>query len=155
MSLAAGCGDAELPSKKDESTSPTPDAGPKEDESPHDQCAQGESLCGDGCVDTQISDAHCGACDSACVAPSGALATCTDGGCVYQCEPGSVDGDGDLQAPGGNGCELDCVPTNGGVEICDGIDNNCNGLRSEERRVGKEWRSGRRRRHCKYEVELV
>jgi|GEM_PF-3528423 len=131
MSLAAGCGDAELPSKKDESTSPTPDAGPEEDESPHDQCAQGESLCGDGCVDTQISDAHCGACDSACVAPSGALATCTDGGCVYQCEPGSVDRDGDLQAPGGNGCELDCVPTNGGVEICDGIDNNCNGLVDE------------------------
>lgn len=31
----------------------------------------------------------------------------------------------------GDGCEYQCSPTNGGVEICDELDNNCNGLVDE------------------------
>jgi hypothetical protein len=42
--------------------------------------------------------------------------------------PGYVDLDGDLGTAGGNGCEYACIPTNGGVEICDGVDNDCNGI---------------------------
>lgn len=130
--LAGSCGDAQLPPKKDEApSSPRGDAGSDEDALPDASCGPGESLCGSSCVDTQRSDAHCGGCDAACVAPARALATCVDGGCVYQCQAGYLDGDRDLQVPGGNGCEIECVPTNGGVEICDGVDNNCDGVVDE------------------------
>ena len=40
------------------------------------------------------------------------------------CEAGWTNADGNPS----NGCELACAPTNGGVEICDGLDNDCNGL---------------------------
>jgi|GEM_PF-6070054 len=67
-------------------------------------------------------------CDSLCVAPPNALvSSCTNGVCVFQCEPGFVDPNGDLQAPNSPGCNIACEQTNGGVEICDGLDNNCNG----------------------------
>jgi formylglycine-generating enzyme required for sulfatase activity len=44
------------------------------------------------------------------------------------CQPGYVDRDGDPT----NGCEYVCTPTNGGVEICDGKDNNCDGQVDED-----------------------
>ena len=31
-----------------------------------------------------------------------------------------------------NGCEYACSPTNNGIEICDGIDNDCDGSSDEE-----------------------
>ncbi|MEO1272545.1 MAG: putative metal-binding motif-containing protein, partial [Myxococcota bacterium] len=63
-----------------------------------------------------------------CEALEGAFATaCADGVCLYACENGRVDTNGDVTAgSGGNGCE--CAITNGGQETCDGIDNDCDGV---------------------------
>ena len=53
-----------------------------------------------------------GVCDSTSGTP-----TCKPGACL----PGFVDTDGDPS----NGCDYACTPTNGGVELCDNLDNNC------------------------------
>jgi hypothetical protein len=65
---------------------------------------------------------NCGGCNIACNAPANESAACTNGGCSYTCQAGFVDTDKNAA----NGCE--CQITNGGVEICDGIDNDCNGI---------------------------
>ncbi|MBN1606539.1 MAG: SUMF1/EgtB/PvdO family nonheme iron enzyme [Polyangiaceae bacterium] len=53
-----------------------------------------------------------------------ATALCVDGQCALGiCESGWYDFDRREQ----NGCEAYCVPTNGGIEICDGLDNDCDG----------------------------
>jgi hypothetical protein len=78
-------------------------------------------------IDTKTSLQHCGACNSPC-APPNTVPLCTNGVCGFaQCLPGWSDADGIVA----NGCEYPCTPTNGGVEICDGVDNNCNGLKDE------------------------
>ncbi len=66
---------------------------------------------------------NCGRCGNSCFIPN-ALVDCIDGACTYDgCRPGFVDLDGELE----NGCEYACFFTNGGVEACDGLDNDCNG----------------------------
>lgn len=53
-----------------------------------------------------------------------ALASCEAGECVMgYCYPGHYDENGDPH----DGCEYNCTMTNGGIEACDGRDNNCNG----------------------------
>jgi len=65
---------------------------------------------------------NCGACGIVCSAPT-ATTECRGGQCVISsCTPGYVDADGNPA----NGCE--CMLTNGGVEICDGADNDCDGV---------------------------
>src|SRR5690554_7078233 len=65
---------------------------------------------------------------SRCVAPRNAQASgCILGRCSFDCAPGFVDLNGDLSQSGSDGCEYACAPTNGGVEVCDGLDNDCNG----------------------------
>ncbi len=66
--------------------------------------------------------ANCGGCGLACPVRDNAVATCASGGCVSTCAAGYVDADRDPA----NGCE--CHLTNGGVEACDGVDNDCNGV---------------------------
>jgi hypothetical protein len=63
----------------------------------------------------------CGACGGFCPQPTNAVAACVLGGCVAKCAPGYID----LDRNPGNGCE--CAVSNSGIEICDGLDNNCNG----------------------------
>ncbi|AWV90125.1 putative metal-binding motif-containing protein [Bradymonas sediminis] len=106
-------------------------SGDSEQEGDQRICPEEQSFCGVSCVDTQTSADHCGRCDAKCTAPENATASCVEGGCEYQCEAGFSDIDGDLQVPGGTGCERECIPSNGGVEICDGLDNNCDGLVDE------------------------
>jgi hypothetical protein len=65
--------------------------------------------------------ANCGGCNVACSMRPNSVAACVMGGCVSTCAPGFVDTD---RNPA-NGCE--CKLTNNGVEICDGLDNDCNG----------------------------
>jgi hypothetical protein len=79
----------------------------------------------DGVVDNGfdlLTDSlNCGACGIVCTAPT-ATTECRGGQCVVaSCTPGYVDADGNPA----NGCE--CMVTNGGIEICDGADNNCDG----------------------------
>lgn len=71
---------------------------------------------------------NCGACGHVCkyahafgecVAGPNGTPQCKMGGC----QPGYLDRDRDPV----NGCEYVCTPSNGGVEICDGKDNNCDG----------------------------
>ncbi len=82
------------------------------------------------CTDTD----NCGKCGHKCVIANGTpkcTSTATGSGCnstnttcgVLSCDPGYYDIDGSPD----NGCEYKCTPTNGGKEICDGIDNNCDG----------------------------
>jgi len=66
-------------------------------------------------------NANCGGCGIACVARANTIAACVGGGCTSICAAGFVDADGDTV----NGCE--CGTTNGGIEVCDGLDNDCNG----------------------------
>jgi hypothetical protein len=70
----------------------------------------------------QTDPQHCGACGVVCSFP-GALPKCEAGKCVLECAQGFYDLDKDQK----NGCELSCTPSNGGVEVCDGVDNDCNG----------------------------
>ena len=66
--------------------------------------------------------ANCGGCNVACAALSNSVPACVMGGCVSACAMGFVDAD---RNPA-NGCE--CKLTNNGVETCDGVDNDCNGV---------------------------
>jgi hypothetical protein len=79
---------------------------------------------GDEDFDTTTDPQNCGACNRVC-ALDHAEPTCVDGSCaVGNCEPGWVDRDRDPR----NGCEFECVFSNGGVEICDEVDNDCDGI---------------------------
>jgi len=73
--------------------------------------------------DFENSPATCGGCDP-CNLPH-AYEGCQGGVCIVAgCEPGYVNLDGDPFDP--DGCEYPCSVT--GSEICDGQDNDCNGL---------------------------
>ena len=72
--------------------------------------------------DKQTDATNCGRCGNVCSLLH-ATAACAAGACVIaQCDAGFVDVD-----PGVPGCEYQCTPSNGGVELCDGIDNDCDG----------------------------
>jgi hypothetical protein len=79
--------------------------------------------------DLQRDPANCGACNHACPAPPNTVPWCHQAQCGYACEPGWYDVDGNAE----NGCESrECVPTQGGQEICDLVDNDCDGLVDED-----------------------
>ena len=77
--------------------------------------------------DVNTDKNNCGRCGLVC-SFANASASCSGGGCLFNpatdCKPGFVDLDG-MQI---NGCEYQCTKTNGGVEKCDGKDNDCNGV---------------------------
>ena len=80
----------------------------------------------DGVIDNgfnlKTDPLNCGACGIVCSAPA-ATTACVAGQCVISaCTPGYLDADKNPV----NGCE--CMVTNGGVEICDGADNDCDGV---------------------------
>ncbi len=65
---------------------------------------------------------NCGTCGHACVYIN-AFSTCEAGTCALdKCAPGYYDID-----PAKPGCEYQCLVSNGGVEVCDGADNDCDG----------------------------
>jgi hypothetical protein len=95
-------------------------------------CPQGQRLCGATCVDISTSADHCGACDSPCSASGpNTRAQCQQGICERTCTEGWTDPNGDwvgTSEPGlTNGCEDRCTPAADPTEICDGLDNDCNG----------------------------
>ncbi|MCA9526117.1 MAG: hypothetical protein KC549_07440, partial [Myxococcales bacterium] len=93
-------------------------------------CDQIDNDC-DGTVDngfdTDRDPAHCGGCNQACDLPE-AVAGCVEGVCVVrECAPGFVD----LDDNPANGCELRCTPTPNPADVCDGVDNDCDGVVDE------------------------
>ena len=88
-------------------------------------CNQADDDCDlqvDEAFDLTADPRHCGGCDRRCFQPN-AAGTCVASQCQYACLPGWVDRDNDLT----NGCDYFCTPTNGGVEACDLVDNDCDG----------------------------
>jgi sulfatase-modifying factor enzyme 1/putative metal-binding protein len=76
----------------------------------------------DNGFDKNNDPANCGACGHACnEAQPNQRGRCVGGQCVYECAPGFLD-----CKPEVAGCEYACIKTNGGVEACDGLDNDCN-----------------------------
>ena len=71
---------------------------------------------------------HCGACDNACNLAN-AYAKCVAGKCAIDvCAAGYHD----VNKQDSDGCEYMCVTSNGGVEDCDGLDNDCDGKKDED-----------------------
>lgn len=106
----------------------TPQCQPKLQPSP-EQCNGKDDDC-DGAIDNgydkQNDPNHCGSGCVACSFPH-AIAGCTAGQCKYvACDPGWSDRFPDDQFPDHPGCDYQCTPT--GPEVCDGVDNDCDGL---------------------------
>lgn len=77
---------------------------------------------------------NCGGCGTVCQ-KTGTISGCDSAECVMTgCFPGNVDLNGDLGDPfdQSDGCEYRCFVSNGGVEACDGIDNDCDGATDED-----------------------
>jgi Notch 1 len=80
--------------------------------------------------DLMTDERNCGRCGNACNV-RGAQTTCMAGACqIVACFPGFTDKNNDLPTGYGNsdGCEYQCFTSNSGIEACDGIDNNCDGV---------------------------
>ncbi len=66
---------------------------------------------------------NCGACGNRCTFAN-AAAGCANNACALgTCNPNFYN----INGLAGDGCEYGCIRSNGGVEICDGVDNDCNG----------------------------
>ena len=95
-------------------------------------------VCGVTCVDLSLDPSNCGQCGVACVIPH-ALAGCSAGGCaIGSCEPGWTDCDADVENgcenPEGAVCSPVCKP--GAPELCNLLDDNCDGQCDEGGVVG-------------------
>lgn len=66
-------------------------------------CSTGLTECGGSCVDVGSDSRHCGGCGAVCAAPAGAVATCVDSACGFECDPGFADCNVDPS----DGCESD------------------------------------------------
>jgi len=88
------------------------------------ECPSGTVACFGDCVDLSSDLEHCGSCDRACTAGLHAEPVCEMGVCGIICEEGWSDQDGD------GSCESGCAPTSP-TEICNGVDDNCDGQTDE------------------------
>ena len=91
-------------------------------------CPNGVEPCAGSCPDTTSDAGHCGGCDVVCSTESpGLVGICGAGECDQEPCP---EGEHNLDGLPGNGCEYQCEL--GAEELCDGLDNDCNGAVDEE-----------------------
>ncbi len=98
-------------------------------------CVGGQTRCGMSCVDTGSDVSNCGACGRMCTVANG-TPRCEASACgVLACGPNFANCDGNAS----NGCETNTRtdPNNCGgcgsrpMEVCNGVDDNCNGTVDE------------------------
>ncbi len=107
-------GDADVTEATDEGIGEVHDDG--------SSCEAGLEPCGIACVDTHTDPANCGACGTTCGGGLHATGACAGGSCGLACDTGWVDVDGEP------GCEYECTAAVPPTEICNGLDDDCNGL---------------------------
>ncbi len=103
---------------------PTPEIGPEMCDGVDNDC-NGQT---DEIFDLTSDVFNCGACDNPCLYPNGRTA-CVDSACRVE---GCLDGWYDANGDDADGCEYRCVRSNGGGEVCDTLDNDCDGAVDEE-----------------------
>lgn len=106
-------------------------------------CPSGETLCGPSCVNVLMNAQHCGACGNGC----GPTEMCLSGACVEACTGAEVRcgtacsdlSSDDLNCAACNRpcdaadecvdsmCVPRCVPSDPPLEICNGVDDDCDG----------------------------
>ena len=84
------------------------------------ECPGGKIACSGSCVDILSDVGNCGRCGNVCTAGMNASPVCENGICAVRCDEGWSDMDGD------GACETLCEPSSD-VEICNGVDDNCDG----------------------------
>ncbi|MEO1270622.1 MAG: MopE-related protein [Myxococcota bacterium] len=84
----------------------------------------------DGMTDEDDPEADVAVLSNCAALNNATVEGCMEGQCQYVCEAGFVDVDGDLNlsTQGPNGCEC----TLSGDEVCDGVDNDCDGMTDED-----------------------
>jgi|GEM_PF-3140795 len=97
------------------------------------ECPPGKVACSGVCTDVKTDILNCGNCAVKCSAGLHAKPECVNGTCQVVCDSGWSDLNGD------GSCETNCVPSSES-EICNGIDDNCDGRIDEafECALGRE-----------------
>jgi len=97
---------------------------PVDDDDAQAPCTGAFVRCDNACVDLDVEPLHCGGCGRVCEVEVGSNqeGACVGGLCLVGCAEGYHTVSASARA-----CDYACVATRSATEICDGLDNDCNG----------------------------